>query len=224
MWLLSVCSCSLDPIISPISPVSTDTIAVAEESTADTDDASLPRFTVHFDENEEFPPEAEQKAAARIDPAIRKAVELLNTVDAELPSVLDCDYSKRPTQRDPLKDSISVDIYDTVREKVSAFEPYPLSEKSYPGVDLFNVFVTAMDALRIDHTELFLYCDGAIKGTEYSSGYFMPGNWLNVPCDDMMAIRHEAGVQIEMVRPLHKGYPDYSLYENSITFIQPVIE
>jgi hypothetical protein len=30
--------------------------------------------------------------------------------------------------------------------------------------------------------------------------------------------------KMEMVRPLHKSYPDYYLYENSITFVQRVVE
>ena len=29
---------------------------------------------------------------------------------------------------------------------------------------------------------------------------------------------------MEMIRPLHKGYPDYYFYENNIVFIQPAIE
>lgn len=59
------------------------------------------------------------------------------------------------------------------------------------GEDLFNLFVSATDALRVDHTELFLYCDGKIDGSEYRSGYFMPGDWLNKPCDDREAIHAE---------------------------------
>ena len=191
LLVLSICSCRFEPMISPVVP---DTTAVSEESTADTTDVSLPRFTVQFDENETFTTEAEQKAAARIDPAIRKAVALLNTADMELPQVLDCDYATRPTQRDSLKYALSVEIYDTIREKVAAFEPYCFSEKDYPGVDFFNVFVSAVDALRVDHTELFLYSDGKIDGTEYRSGYFMPGDWLNAPCNDINAIRNEVAV------------------------------
>ena len=188
---LSVCSCRFEPMISPIAP---DTTAVSEESTADTTDVSLPRFMVQFDENETFATEAEQKAALLIDPAIQKAVALLNTVDMTLPQVHDCDYTTRPTQRDSLKHTLSVEIYDTILKKVSAFEPYHFSEKDYPSVDFFSIFVSAQDALRIDHTELFLYCDGDMNGTEYSSGYFMPGDGLNRLCDDMDAIRNEVAV------------------------------
>ena len=191
LLVLSVCSCSFMPIPSP---TMADTTAVSEESTADRADATLPRFTVEFDANEVFATEAEQKAALRIDPAIQKAAALLNTVDIKLPQVLDCDYATRPTQRDSLKYALSVEIYDTILEKVSAFETYRFSEKDCPGIDFFNIFVSAQDALRIDHTELFLYCDGDMDGTEYASGYFMPGDGLSRLCDDMDAIRNEVAV------------------------------
>ena len=205
LWIISICSCSLDQLLYQIPE---DTAAVFEESTTDTVEAFPKRFTVHFDENEQFATEADQKAAARMDSAIRKAVELLNTVSVELPPVLDCDYSSRPTQRDTLKNPLAVEVYDTIKAKVSAFEPYHFSEKSYPGVDFFSVFVAALDALRIDHTELFLYCDGDIEGLEYRSGYYMPGSWLNMPCDDIEAIRDEVALCDAIVSRILNKMPD----------------
>ena len=122
------------------------------------------RFTVQFDENEAFSTETERSASERIDPAIRKAVELLNTIGDESIPVSDCDYDARPKARDSLKYPQSKEIYDHILAKVSAFEDYCFYEKDFPGEDLFNLFVSATDALRIDHTELFLYCDGKIDG------------------------------------------------------------
>lgn len=203
MFVLS--SCGFDGITAP---APTDTTVSLMESTSVTEELYAPRFTVRFDENETFATEADQRAAERIDHAILRAVELLNTVNMELPHVLDCDYDTRATQRDTLKDPLSVEIYDRVQEKVSVFEPYHFSEKSYPDVDFFSVFVPAMDALRIDRTELFLYCDGMIRGTEYSSCYFMPGNWLDEPCDDMDAIRNEVALCNAVVERILKKMPD----------------
>ena len=171
-----------------------DTPGDTLESATDAD-SSLPppaeRFTVEFEENEAFPTETERKASERIDSAIRKAVELLNTIDEESILISDCDYETRPKKRDSLKDSHSKEIYDHILAKVSVFEDYCFYKKDYPGEDLFNLFVNATDALRTDHTELFLYSDGNIDGAEYRSGYFMPGDWLNKPCDDRDAIRAE---------------------------------
>ena len=203
MLLLSACGFG-----GIIAPAPTDTTVPMQESTTVTEEPYAPRFTVRFEENETFATEADQQAAQRIDPAILRAVEILNTINMELPHVLDCDYDTRATQRDTLKDPLSVEIYDRVKEKVSVFEPYHFSEKSYPDVDFFSVFVPAMDALRIDHTELFLYCDGMIRGTEYSSRYFMPGNWLDEPCDDMDAIRNEVAVCDAVVERILKKMPD----------------
>lgn len=149
------------------------------------------RYTVVFEENEEFDGEAEKKASLRIDPAIKKAVKLLNTTGGKTIQISDCDYDKRPKQRDTLKYELSKEVYDKVLEAVRGFEDYRFSQKDHPGVDLFNIFVSAMDALKIDHTEIFLYSDGKIDGDEYYSGYFMPGDWLNDMCDDREAVRAE---------------------------------
>lgn len=197
LGLLCLCSCHWEAILPKIT---TDTTADRPEETMDTDasvsieEPSPPRFTVDFDENEIFSTEAEEKAAKRIDPAIRKAVEVLNTAEIDLPPVLDCDYSARPTERDRIKDPLTAEVYDIILQKTSAFEPYHFSEKDYPGVDFFCVFVTAVDALRIDRTDLFLYCDGIISGTEYYSGYYMPGDERPNLCDDIEAVRSEVAV------------------------------
>lgn len=202
---MSLCACGLLPVTPP---TAADTTGFSEEIPTAPDDVALPRFTVQFDENEIFATEAEQAAAERIDPAIRQAVELLNTVDLPLPQILAFNAVSRSAQRDALKNSLSVEIYDTIREKVSAFAPYHFSETDYPGVDFFSVFVSALDALRIDHTELFLYCDGDIDGTEYTSGYYMPGDWLNDPCDDMDAIRSEVAVCDAVAERILAKMPD----------------
>jgi len=186
--IFAFASCKIPKI--PQIDIPEDTV----ESTTNAD-SSLPppsdRFTVKFEENEAFLTETERKASERIDPAIREAVKLLNTIDDESILISDCDYETRPKKRESLKDSQSKEIYDHILAKVSSFEDYCFYEKDYPGEDLFNLFVNATDALRIDHTELFLYSDGEIDGTEYRSGYFMPGDWLNKPCDDRDAIRAE---------------------------------
>lgn len=87
------------------------------ESTADAAIIVSPTpepFTVTFEENETFLTEAERKASERIDSSIRKAVELLNTIDDESILISDCDYETRPKERDSLKDPHSKDIYDHI--------------------------------------------------------------------------------------------------------------
>ena len=177
------------------------------------------RFTVKFEENEAFLTETARKASERIDPAIRKAVELLNTIGGESVKILDCDYETRPKKRESLKDLHSKEIYDHVLAKVSAYEDYCFYEKDYPGEDLFNLFVSAIDALRTDHTELFLYSDGEIDGSEYRSAYFMPGDWLTKPCDDRDAIRAEVDYCNAVVdRILDKMPTGLSNYEKCCYF------
>ena len=198
---------------------SSDTSSINLDETVSSDTASNDMYTVFFDEHEYFDAEAQRKASERIDYAIMLAVKILNTVDTEPISLLDCDYDARPKQRDSLKYPHSIEIYDHILAKVSVFEDYSFHEKDYPGEDLFNLFVSATDALRIDHTELFLYCDGKIDGSEYRSGYFMPGDWLNKPCDDREAVRAEVELCNAVVERILEKMPDgISNYEKCCYF------
>ena len=209
-------SCEISEIQRINMPVSEAESATDAETTAS---PPAERFTVMFEENEAFSTETERRAAERIDPAIRKAAALMNTLGDESILISDCDYDARPKARDSLKDPHSIEIYDHVLAKVSAFEDYCFYEKDYPGEDLFNLFVSATDALRIDHTELFLYCDGKINGSEYRSGYFMPGDWLNKPCDDRNAIRAEVDLCNAVVERILDKMPDgLSNYEKCCYF------
>ncbi|MBR7184523.1 MAG: hypothetical protein IKD37_02825 [Clostridia bacterium] len=149
-----------------------------------------PRYAVNPDAPEVFSAEAERRAAERIDSAIHTAIRLMNTLDIEPIDVLTCDYAKRPKQRDQLSPESAV-LYDRMLEAAESFSDYHFSERDYTGTDFFNTFVTALDALRVDRTDLFLYCDAHIQGSEYRSSYFMPGDSFNKPCDDREAIRAE---------------------------------
>lgn len=42
-------------------------------------------------------------------------------------------------------------------------------------------FTSAVDALRIDRNDLFLYADVKITGSEYTLSYYMPGGWAEQP-------------------------------------------
>ena len=220
-FLLLLCipffsSCEIPEIPQIDIPVSgTDSVTDAETTAPPLSE----RFTVWFEENEAFSTETERRASERIDPAIRKAAALMNTLGNESLLVSDCDYDARPKQRDSLKYLQSKEIYDHIFAKVSAFEDYCFYEKDFPGEDLFNLFVSATDALRIDHRELFLYCDGKIDGSEYRAGYFMPGDWLNKPCDDLDAIRAEVALCNAVVARILEKTPDgLSNYEKCCYF------
>jgi len=50
---------------------------------------------------------------------------------------------------------------------------------NYESDYFFGEFITALEALRIDCRELFLYSDAQMGYLEYSSGYYMPGKWFD---------------------------------------------
>jgi len=209
-------SCGMIKIV-PIDPTPSTTDAPTEATLTV---APVPdRYTVNFEENEVFPSENARKASLRIDSAIKTAVKLLNTVEESSVQISDCDYDARPKQRDTLKYQLSKEIYDDVLSAVSAYEDYYYAQKDYPDVDLFNVFVSALDALRFDHTEIFLYSDAAINGVEYRSAYFMPGDGLNKRCSDKDAIRAEVELCSAVVERILEKMPNgLSNYEKCCYF------
>ncbi|MBE6613151.1 MAG: hypothetical protein E7632_11730 [Ruminococcaceae bacterium] len=212
--ILQTASCDLAAIL-PV--VITDSTAVTESTeppaAESTEPAETTRFSVEFDENETFATDEARRASEHIDGAIIDAVKLLNTVDEPPIHILDCDYDARPKMRDSLKDPISKEMYDRMKDAVTAFGDYRFSGADYPGKDLFNLVISAVDALRTDHTELFLYCDCKIVGEEYFSCYYMPGDWLGVPSDDRQKIRKEAAfcdaVAARIIEKMPEGLTNY---------------
>ena len=65
------------------------------------------------------------------------------------------------------------------------------TEADWPAEIEEEHFTSAVDALRIDRNDLFLYADVKITGSEYTLSYYMPGDGLSSPCDDREAIRRE---------------------------------
>ncbi len=148
-----------------------------------------PRYTVTFAEDEQFENELKRKAAEHIDPFIRQAVEQMNSL--KIPQHEIKEYTPPTPQRDSLRDPVSVEIYDTILRQVSDFEDYCFDERDYDHKNFFSAFAAASDALKVDHRELFLYCDMLSEGHIYQSGYYMPGMWLNDLCEDREAVKNE---------------------------------
>ena len=151
-------------------------------------DAS-PRYVVSVVENEQFEDDIKRRAAAHIDPFILQAVEQMNTFT--MPTYAIKDYVPPIPARDSLRDPVSVEIYDTILRQVSNFEDYSFDDRNYSHDNFFGAFASASDALKVDHRELFLYCDMLSEWHIYRSGYYMPGMWLNDLCEDREAIKQE---------------------------------
>lgn len=190
--LLLLSSCSLTDVLDVLVSLPVDTTTPGETVGTVSAEAvqTEPRVPVETEE-EHFSSAVEEQAAKRIDAAIAKAIELLDTFHEAPIAILECDDSARPKQRDLLKDPLSVEIYDTLLRQMSAYGDVCYREQDYPGLDLFSICVSAVDALRIDRNDLFLYADVKITGTEYTLAYYMPGDGLSSLCDDREAIREE---------------------------------
>ena len=175
------------------------------------------RYTVSFDENGDFPDELSRAAAEHIDPSVQRAVELMNTLEeGDRYAVLDCDYSQRPTRRSGITDPAALAIYDTYVEKASAFEDYIFDESSYETEDFYLSYVTAYEALVVDHKELLMYCD---LYSDNSLAYYRPGDWLDSLCEDRETVKNEVLLYHRVVdRILEKMPEGLSNYEKCCYF------
>lgn len=195
LTVTSLCSCDLslpsgNEISVPSKPVSEIASSPAEPA--------LLRYTVSFEEDETFADDISRRAAEIIDPAIRTAVTMLNTLPEQEFDILDCDYSQRPTERDSLAgDEAALEWYEFIYDKLSALEDFRLYPADYGGEEAFYFpFYTAESALMMDHREIFLCGTTWIDdddGSVYPI-YFMPGDWVDRPCDDKEAMKKEAAV------------------------------
>lgn len=172
---------------------------------------SVLQYTVSFEEDEDFPDDSSRRAAEIIDPAIQTAVAMLNTLPEQEFDVLDCDYSERPIEKDTLADDeAALEWYDFIYEKLSALEDFKLDPQDYGGEEAFYFpFYTAESALMKDHREIFL-CGVTWMGDDgmIYPIYFMPGDWVDKPCDDKEAMKNEAAVYDRILDRIFEKMPE----------------
>lgn len=218
---VSLCSCGGD--------VDYNTGGTTDNSATETD-RTLPqtesttepvKFSAEFNGSEVFVNDTAKRAAEHIDPYIKQAVVMLNTVgDHERTfEVLDGDYESRKTQRDKISDPLVLDIYDTVLESAVTFGDYYYHEDDYNTDNFYGTFVSAVDALKIDHGYIFLYTDTDYGWKTYKPGYYMPGGWLDSMTLDRDAVKDEvAFFNSVMDRIIQKMPQNISNYEKCCYF------
>lgn len=212
---LSLCGCGLLAVMPP----EPQTAAMSDTAPARTE-APSPRFSVHFAPDEAFSDAPSRLAAERIDPIIRQAVGLLNTMPAPDAEAEHRDYRDCPTERDKLDGDAQV-WYDFLYEKLRMLEPFRLLPAEHGGeTALYFPFYAAESALMADHREIFL-CGTAWMGDDGSIYpiYFMPGGWVDSPTEDREAIRSAAAVYDRTLdRILEKMPPGMSRSETVCYF------
>ena len=178
--------------------------------------AQPPRYTSDFDKNEVFEDEIHRNAAEIIDPAIKNAIEMLNTIPEVDFEVLDWDQVEHPTGRDSLAgDSQALKWYDFIYEKMSNMEYFHLDPQNYGGYEeLYIPFFTAEAAVLEDH--LKLYMCGTIWPADdetISPVFFMPWGWVDTPCDDKEMLRKEINlynaIEDRIVEKMPSGLSNY---------------
>lgn len=198
-------------------PIQQETSISTEETASPSDTQAS--YEVEFNDNETFSSEVERVAAERIDPAIRQAVVLMNSVDRDHIAVARESEHPRTLLRDGLKKERSKQIYDQIEKQMSQYGQFSFDAKTENDSNFFDTVVSATDALRIDRNELFLYCDLMIRGDLYFSCYYMPGDLMNNPCDDIDAIKREVSLCDAVVSRIIDKMPDgLDNYEKCLYF------
>jgi hypothetical protein len=206
LWLsilalsVSLCACSSSnvPDDNETDPSSTD-VTELDRGQLKPDSfvsADTKKYSVLFDENEVFEDQFARQASELIDPAIKNAVEALNTIPEPNYEVLDWDSEKHPTARDVLVesgDTVTLQWYDFIYEKMSKMEYFLLDPQDYGGCEeLYIPLFTAEVAVIEDHREVYM-C-GTIWPDENETVYpvfFMPDGWVDTPCEDKELLRNE---------------------------------
>ena len=181
--------------------------SVQQQSSAEETEEKKPFYTVEFDGNEVFPDAIAEEAAEIIDPAIKQAVAVLNTVDTEHIPISSSDAFPRKSAREELKKDESKRLYDIMEKQMSEFGEFRFTPEG-DADGYFDTVISAVDALRIDRNELFLYCDVKIGANDYSSVYYMPGDLMNTPCSDIGAIKKEVALCDAVVDRIIEKMPE----------------
>lgn len=171
-----------------------------------------PKYEVSFDADEVFETEIERTAAERIDGFIKGAVALMNTMNKRLCGELDpYAYDSPVLAKNKLKNDEEVKIYEDIERCAEGFLDYRVDHHEY-GKDMFLPVTNAVDALRIDRPELFLYCDMKgytdAYGTSYTLSYYMPNEWLTHVTDDKEAVKEAVALYYKIVDRIIAKMPD----------------
>lgn len=186
-----MCSCGIISV-SPASPGGSNPRATPAATSRPT--PAPERFTVMFDENEEFETDVQRKRAQHIDPHIETAIKLLNTVPEESLNfnVHSLDHSTLPEEKDKITDPLELQLYNLFCDTATNFGSFKINYKNFGDRQTYlNAFFAALDKYHLDHPELYMYMDIGSDGGYDTNGYYMPGKWLDSQTNDIAAVKAE---------------------------------
>ncbi len=223
LLLLAVFFCSTGCGIITLVPIETP-VPKPAETPEPTPYEKPVKYKAVFDPDEVFPDDLEREASERIDGIILRAVSIMNSMDEELAGELDLgDYSKKTLAKDGLKNELDIEFYEKIEKAAEEFGSLELIKEDY-GIDLFYSVTNAVDALRIDRQELFLYCDMRgttdYHGTSYRLAYYMPNEWLNHETEDKEAVKEKVELYYRILDRIVDAMPEgLTNYEKCCYFI-----
>lgn len=195
--LLSSCGELLDALTASSGEESVESaVSVEEVSESSAEEVSTePKWKMEVVENEVFPDEPSRRAAEQMDPAIARAIEMLNDkwvndfAEKQTFTAFPYDPDSEPKEYDGLNEDAK-ELYDVIYDAAVNFGNYEFDEREYPK-SFISDFLAAYSAVSHDHPDLFMYTGCVFKGFITSNAYCMPNETVNHVCEDLDAVKDE---------------------------------
>ncbi len=154
-----------------------------------------PKWKMEVVENEVFPDEPSRRAAEQMDPAIARAIEMLNDkwvndfAEKQTFTAFPYDPDSEIKEYDGLSEDAK-ELYDVIYDAAVNFGHYEFDEREYPK-SFISDFLTAYSAVSHDYPDLFMYTGCVFNGFITSNAYCMPNETVNHVCEDLDAVKAE---------------------------------
>ncbi|MBQ6452722.1 MAG: hypothetical protein IJJ14_00010 [Coriobacteriales bacterium] len=137
------------------------------------------------------------EAAALCDDSIRAAIDCLNRYDGQWPELAVSAYD--PSRHHRALERLTVEqqrVYLQMESALASFGDYRIDDNELSGGA--STFLTAYDALMLDHPEFAIYSSIGYDWPYEVPVYFMPGKDGNTPSSDRAAVQQAANHEIEL--------------------------
>ena len=191
---LSSCAELIDILTASSGDESTESAEEISESSAE-EVSEEPKWKIEVIENEVFPDEPSRRAAEHMDPAIARAIEMLNDkwvndfAEKQTFTTFPYDPDSETKEYDGLSGDVK-ELYDVIYDAAVNYGHFEYDERDYPK-NFVSDFLTAYSAAAHDYPDVFMYTGCVFNGFITSNAYCMPNETMNHVCDDIDAVKAE---------------------------------